>query len=100
MLPDRMTFDPRIEGSDIRVWACLAFIARMPSRETTTATDQDLAEKLGVSPQTIRRSLLRLEQAGYIKRERAEHGHGRIITLIAEGDGTPIPGFGLRVATG
>lgn len=98
MIPDRMTFDERLDPGDVRVWACLAFLARFPTRSETTATDHAIAEKLRVSPQTIRRALLRLEQAGYIARGR--DGQSRVITLQPNGDGRPVAELGLRLATG
>jgi hypothetical protein len=98
MIPDRMTFDPRLDPGDMRVWACLAFLARFPTRMETTVTDQAIGEKLRVSPQTIRRALLRLERAGYLTRSR--DGQSRVITLQPGGDGEPIAEFGLRLAAG
>ncbi len=98
MIPDRMTFDDRLDPGDMRVWACLAFLARFPVRMETTITDQAIGEKLRVSPQTIRRALLRLERAGYIARGR--EGQTRVITLQPAGDGQPVAEFALRVATG
>lgn len=98
MIPDRMTFDDRLEPGDMRVWACLAFLARFPDRVECTPTDAMLADKLRVSPQTIRRALQRLERCGYI--ERSRDGLTRVITLRPEADGKPVAEFTLRVATG
>lgn len=98
MIPDRMTFDDRLDPGDMRVWACLAFLARFPTRAETTATDQAIADKLRVSAPTIRRALSRLERAGYITRERDRLS--RVITLQPSGDGQPVAEFALRLATG
>lgn len=84
MVPDSMTFDTRrIRDPDIRLWCVLAHAARF--RGYCTSTDAQLAAKLGVSPQTVRRSLLRLEKASYI--DRMTHDGHRRITLNPEGDG-------------
>lgn len=93
MVPDRLTFDSRIRDSDIRLWCILAFTAR--GRDATDVTDDALAEIWGVSPQTVRRSLLRLEEFRFIVRTR--QGEGRTITLHPEGDGSTIPALELRV---
>ena len=98
MIPDRMTFDDRLDPGDMRVWACLAFMARFPTRATLVATDQAIAAKLRTSPQTLRRSLQRLDQAGYITRTR--EGQTRLLTLNPGGDGTLVAEFSLRVAAG
>ncbi len=96
MVPDRLWADKRLEPGDVRMWCCLAFLAR--GRGSCEPTDAILAEKLDVSQQTIRRALLRLERCDYISRER--DGQTRIITLKPEGDGQPIAEFTLRVAAG
>jgi hypothetical protein len=96
MVPDRMTFDERLERGDIHVWCVLAFFAR--DRDHADVTDAMLADRARVSERTIRDSLARLERSGFISRRR--EGPGRIITLIPEGDGQPIPAFSLRVMAG
>ncbi len=96
MVPDRMTFDERLERGDIHVWCVLAFFAR--DRDHTEVTDAMLADKARVSERTIRDGLARLERSGFISRRR--EGMVRIITLMPDGDGQPIPEFSLRVVAG
>lgn len=98
MVPDRMTFDARLEPGDTRIWCCLLFLARYPSKNTLEATDAVIADKLKLSQQTLRRALQRLEKCQYIRR--AMDGRTRIITLNPEGDGEPIAEFTLRVVAG
>src|SRR3954452_2950421 len=83
MVPDRMTFDDRLESHDVRLWCIMLFLAR--GRDTCDATDATLAEKLGANERTIRRSLVRLEKCQFISRKR--QGERRIIALNPEGDG-------------
>ena len=93
MVPDRLHLDHRLAHVDVRTWCILAFTAR--SRDHTDATDATLAEMMGISQQSVRRSLLRLEECRFIDRQR--EGEGRVIHLHPEGDGTPVRGLELRV---
>lgn len=93
MVPDRLWLDPRLQASDVRLWCALNFTAR--GREFSDATDAALAEMMGLSPQTVRRSLLRLEECRFI--ERSRQGEGREITLRPEGDGGSVPEMEFRV---
>lgn len=81
----------RIQPIDLRVWCVLLHDARF--RGHCEYTDGDLAGMLGVSPQTIRRSLLRLARAGYIEREGAPR---RRILLEPIGDGAGMPTLRIR----
>lgn len=83
MIPDRMLYDGRLEPMDIRLWGVMLHIGRF--RGYCHSTDNQLAAKLRVSPQTIRRSLLRLERSGYISRGRGDDG-GRRIDFRPDGD--------------
>ena len=96
MVPDRMTFDDRLESHDVRLWCIMLFLAR--GRDTCDATDVTLAEKLGANERTIRRALVRLESCQFITRRR--EGERRIITLNPQGDGQLIPEFTLRIVAG
>lgn len=93
MVPDSLTFDiTRIRDTDIRLWCVLSHHARF--RGYSTSTDDQLAATLDVSPQTVRRSLLRLERAGYLERSRGDDGCRRI-TLRPEGDQAGLPELGV-----
>jgi hypothetical protein len=96
MVPDRLWSDPRIEPLDVTLWCCLTFLAR--GRDHCEATDLTLAEKLGTTDRTIRRSLARLETCSFIHRQMVDHQ--RVITLKPEGDGQPVAEFTLRVMAG
>jgi hypothetical protein len=78
MVPDRLWLDPRLQANDVRLWCALTFTAR--GRDRTGVSDQGLAKMMGWSPQTVRRSLLRLEECRFI--ERARRGEGRMITVL------------------
>ena len=93
MVPDRLWLDPRLQANDVRLWCALTFTAR--GRDHTGVSDQGLAAMMGWSPQTVRRSLLRLEECRFI--ERARQGEGRMITLRPGGDGRAVPKLELRV---
>jgi DNA-binding Lrp family transcriptional regulator len=95
MTPDRMLFDVvRLDDSDIRLWGVLAYNARF--KGYCTSTDEQLAATLDRSPQTIRRSLKRLQDAGYITRPKEQGGSRRII-LHPDGDGQPVAGMGVQI---
>lgn len=96
MVPDRLWADARLDHLDVRLWCVLAFIAR--GRDQCDPTDATLASKLRISDRTVRRSLDRLHQAGYIERQRV--GESRVITLKPTGDGEEITEFNLRVMAG
>ncbi|MBV8318852.1 MAG: hypothetical protein JOZ53_28275 [Planctomycetaceae bacterium] len=93
MVPDRLWLDPRLQANDVRLWCALTFAAR--GRDHTDVTDRGLAAMMKWSPQTVRRSLLRLEDCRFI--ERARRGEARVITLRPGGDGRAVPGLELRV---
>ncbi len=93
MVPDRLWLDRRLTANEVRLWCALLFTAR--GRDFTDATDVALAEQIGASPQSVRRSLLRLEECRFISRERT--GQGRAITLNPAGDGGDVPELGLKV---
>lgn len=96
MVPDRLWTHQALQPLDVRLWCALSFFAR--ERGHCEPTDADLADKLGSSQQTIRRGLLRLEEAEFITR--TMDGRTRVITLNTEGDGQPIEAFTLRVMAG
>ena len=93
MVPDRLWADLRLEGSDVRLWCVLSFLAR--GKDAIDATDASLADLVGLSERAIRDCLGRLQDCGFIKR----HGRGRnrTLTLHPEGDGEHVPALGLRV---
>jgi DNA-binding MarR family transcriptional regulator len=94
MLPDVMLFDPEVKDTDLRTWAVLCFFAR--SCMHTSATNASLAEAMGVSLATLKRSLARLESAGFIY---AEHtGPERTLFLVPRGKGEAV--FTLKVVAG
>lgn len=93
MVPDRLWASERIQATDVRLWCALSFLAR--GRGYCEATDATLAAKIRLSEQTVRRSLLRLEECRFI--ERSRQGEGRIITLRPDGDGEPVPELAFRV---
>lgn len=92
MVPDRMTFDGRLQHIDIRVWCVLSHAARF--RGYCTSTDAQVGARIAASVPTVQRSLLRLTKAGYIDRTPDELGRRRI-TLRPEGDGAALPGLGV-----
>jgi predicted ArsR family transcriptional regulator len=78
--------------------ATLPVPTRMPTGDGdvhTDATDQGLAAMMGVSERTIRDSLMRLEECGFV--ERTRRGERRAITFRPEGDGRALPEMELRV---
>lgn len=83
MVPDKLTYDPRLESLDVRLWCVLSHSGRF--RGYSTATDEWISRYLKVSTPTIQRSLSRLHKAGYIRRARTPCG-GRKTTLHPEGD--------------
>ncbi len=93
MVPDRLHLDHRLAHVDVRTWCILAFTAR--GRDHTEATDGALAAMMGISQQSVRRSLLRLEGCRFIDRKR--EGEGRVIRLHPGGDGATVPGLEFRV---
>jgi hypothetical protein len=93
MVPDRLTFDERLESHEIRLWCVLCFTAR--GRDHTDVTDAALAAMTKLSERTVQESLAGLEQCRFI--ERARRGEGRVITLRPGGDGRAAPELGLRV---
>ncbi len=96
MVPDVMLFDPQVKDTDLRTWAVLCFFAR--GRMHTTATNASLAESMGVSLATLKRSLARLEEAGFIYAEHA--GPDRTLFLVPRGKGQDGRVFTLKVVAG
>jgi len=94
MLSDRILYDERLDATDVRLWGIMAHVAR--HRDRCGSTDDSLALKLGKSPQTVRRSLLRLERCGYITRGKGHDG-GRLIELWPEGDHAEIAPLTIQV---
>jgi hypothetical protein len=87
MIPLSMLRDlRRIEPIDIRLWGFMIHDARF--RGHCEYTDAQFAALLGVSQQTVRRALLRLEKASYIDRV---GGKCRRILINTEGDGAELP---------
>jgi Mn-dependent DtxR family transcriptional regulator len=84
---------PDLETTDIKTWCYLTLHAR--GRGFCESTDKVLAEAMSVVPLTVKRSLARLEDAGFIRRERK--GRNRIIHLIPEGKPDAKPVFRLKV---
>lgn len=93
MTPDRLGLDfDRIEDSDCRLWLVLSFIGRF--RGYVTSTDHQLADRMRRSPQSIQRSLMRLERAGFLRRSRGDDGARRI---ELNPDGGESAGTGIQV---
>ena len=80
MVPNALFLDKSLEPQDCLTWCYLTLNAR--GRGFADATDKQLAESMGVVDRTIRRSLDRLQQAGFIRRERK--GPQRTIHLIPD----------------
>jgi hypothetical protein len=91
MVPDKLWMDGRVEGSDLKVWCALCWLAR--SRPHVDATDDAIAGAAKIGARTVRRSLSRLEDLGFL--ERTDGDRGRRIVLRPEGRGAGRPSFGV-----
>jgi hypothetical protein len=80
MVPNALFMDQSLEPQDCLTWCYLCLHAR--GRGFVDSTDKSLADAMGVVPMTVRRSLGRLENAGFIRRERC--GPKRVIHLIPD----------------
>src|SRR4051794_17420636 len=83
VVPHALWRHPDIEAMDVVVWLALDLFAR--GAETCSPTNASLAETVGTSTRTLKRSLARLEDAGFIVGE--SRGPHRTITLRPEGWG-------------
>jgi hypothetical protein len=83
MVPNALFTDPTLELQDIKTWCYLCLYAR--GRGYAEATDIKMSLDMGVKDRTVKRSIARLEDAGFISRERK--GPKRTIHLIPEGKG-------------
>ncbi len=92
MVPNALFTDPTLELQDIKTWCYLCLYAR--GRGYAEATDIKMAQDMGVIDRTVKRSIARLEDAGFIRRERK--GPKRTIHLIPEGRAEAAP-FKLKV---
>lgn len=92
MVPNALFTDPTLELQDIKTWCYLCLYAR--GRGLCDPTDAKMAEDMNVIDRTVKRSLTRLESAGFIRRERK--GPKRTIILIPEGKADASP-FTLKV---
>ena len=66
-LPHDVAADPRLTPTDLRVLATLLFYARQ--RTICYPSDDAIAARVHRHPGTVRRSLKRLEDIGYLRRE-------------------------------
>jgi hypothetical protein len=80
MVPNTLFTDRSLEPQDCLTWCYLCLNAR--GRGFCNSTDKSLASAMEITDRTVRRSLDRLEQAGFIRRERK--GPQRTIHLIPE----------------
>ncbi len=84
-IPREMATDPRLDRAkkDYFVAGRLLFYARWDDH--TTVADDTIAREAGIGLATVKRSLRRLEAAGWIRRRRArktrENATGRVIVL-------------------
>lgn len=67
MIPDGLWQHPDRQPIDGMVWCALVFIAR--DRDDVTTTNRALAEAAMTSVRTLRRSLTRLVNMGFVKPE-------------------------------
>ena len=87
VVPHALAWHADIEPMDVMVWLALDLFAR--GAETCTPTNAGLAETVGCSVRTIKRSLARLEDAGFVVGE--SKGPHRTIRLRPEGWGEAAP---------
>jgi len=79
-IPHDIAADPRLSPTDLRVLAALFYFARADA--SCWPCDNSIAVRVHRHPGTVRRSLRRLEDLGYIRREPSrENPTGRLIHL-------------------
>ena len=79
-IPHDIAADPRLSPTDLRVLAALFYFARADA--SCWPCDNSIAARVHRHPGTVRRSLRRLEDLGYIRREPSrENPTGRLIHL-------------------
>ena len=79
-IPHDIAADPRLSPTDLRVLAALFYFARADA--SCWPCDNSIAARVHRHPGTARRSLRRLEDLGYIRREPSrENPTGRLIHL-------------------
>ena len=79
-IPHDIAADPRLSPTDLRVLAALFYFARADA--SCWPCDNSIAARVHRHPGTVRRSLRRLEDLGYIRREPSrENPTGRLIYL-------------------
>ena len=100
-IPHDIAADPRLSPTDLRVLAALFYFAR--ANTSCWPCDNSIAARVHRHPGTVRRSLRRLEDLGYIRREPSrENPTGRLIHLTCrEPDWkrprqAPVPARGAR----
>jgi hypothetical protein len=94
MVPDTLWLHPDLEMIDTHVWMSLLFYAR--DRMECSPTNRGLAEMVKVGVRSVKYSLVRLQNAGFISIE--SRGPYRTIRLHPEGNGEPIR-FALKVTS-
>ena len=100
-IPHDIAADPRLSPTDLRVLAALFYFARADA--SCWPCDNSIAARVHRHPGTVRRSLRRLEDLGYIRRQPSrENPTGRLIHLTCrEPDWerprqAPVPARGAR----
>ena len=89
-LPHDIISDPRLTPTDLRVLAALFYYAR--SHPRCWPSDESLSTRVHRHPGTVRRSLHRLEDLGYIRREFTRaNPTGRLIHLTCKEPNWPRP---------
>ena len=79
-IPHDIAADPRLSPTDLRVLAALFYFARADA--SCWPCDNSIAARVHRHPGTVRRSLRRLEDLGYIRRQLSwENPTGRLIHL-------------------
>ena len=79
-IPHDIAADPRLSPTDLRVLAALFYFARADA--SCWPCDNSIAARVHRHPGTVRRSLRRLENLGYIRRQPSwENPTGRLIHL-------------------
>ncbi len=87
VVPHGLAWHPKTEDVDLKMWLALDLCAR--GAETCSPTNATLAEMTGRSVRTVKRSLARMEDAGFIVGE--SKGPHRTIRLRPEGWGEAAP---------
>ncbi len=95
MVADVMVHDSRLKDFDIRLWCILGWYAR--GRDHCEPTDASIAATMRVSTATVKRGLMRLEEAGFIERRHDDDDDRSIFLTTKDSDTTPQV-FKLRVA--